>query len=61
MNSLAKLRDLVAGGNLRLSLEVEARTAGGTPIDRIRARNTVIEPLDEDPDVNVSSEWLGDQ
>ena len=57
--SLAKLRDLVGGGTLRLSLDVEARTAEGTPIDRVRARNTVIEPLDEDPDVDVRSEWLG--
>lgn len=24
------------------------------------ARNTVIEPLEEDPDVNVQAEWLGD-
>jgi len=57
--SLAKLRDLVGGGTLRLSLDVEARTAEGTPIVRVRARNTVIEPLDEDPDVDVRSEWLG--
>ena len=44
---------------MQLNLSVEARTANGVPIDRVRARNTVIEPLEEDPDVEVLEEWLG--
>lgn len=55
--SLVKLRDLLGGGRMTVRLEVEGRTADG-PIDRVRARNTVIEPLEEDPDVTVSVEWL---
>jgi hypothetical protein len=57
--SLSKLRDLVVGGTLRLNLSVEARTKEGTAVDRVRTRNTVIEPLEEDPDVSVQAEWLG--
>jgi hypothetical protein len=57
--SLSKLRELVEGGTLLVNLTVEARTADGTPIDRVRARNTVIEPLEEDPDVGLRVEWLG--
>jgi hypothetical protein len=57
--SLSKLRELVEGGTLVVNLTVEARTAGGAPIDRVRARNTVIEPLEEDPDVGLRVEWLG--
>jgi len=34
---------------MRLRIEVEARTAGET-LDRVRARNAVIEPLEEDPE-----------
>jgi hypothetical protein len=56
--SLSKLRDLLAGGAMRLTLAVEARAAG-TPLDRVRTRNTVIEPLEEDPDVDLRVEWLG--
>jgi len=58
--SLTKLRDLVGGGTLRLNLTVDARTVGGAAIDRVRARNTVIEPLEEDPDVGVQADWLND-
>jgi Protein of unknown function (DUF499) len=57
--SLSKLRDLLRGGTMQLNLSVEARTANGVPIDRVRARNSVIEPLEEDPDVEVLEEWLG--
>lgn len=58
--SLAKLRDLVPGGTLRLNVMVEARTGDGGAIDRVRAHNAVIEPLEEeDPDVEVRPEWLG--
>ena len=57
--SLSKLRDLLSGGTMQLNLSVEARTANGAPLDRVRARNTVIEPLEEDPDVEVREEWLG--
>ncbi len=57
--SLSKLRDLLAGGTMRLNLTVDAHTADSQPLDRIRARNTVIEPLDEDPDIEVRHEWLG--
>lgn len=56
--SLSKLRDLVRGGTMRLRIEVEART-GGEALDRVRARNAVIEPLEEDPDVEVEVRWLG--
>jgi len=59
--SLSRLRDLIAGGTLRLSLSVEARTKDGAALDRVRARNAVIEPLEEDPDVEVRPEWLGDR
>jgi hypothetical protein len=44
---------------MRLRLSVEANTAGGEPLDRVRARNTVIEPLEEDPDVQIQAQWLG--
>jgi Protein of unknown function (DUF499) len=57
--SLAKLRELVDGGTLRLDVTVEAHTADGAPIDRVRAHNSVIEPLEEDPDIDVRAEWLG--
>lgn len=57
--SLIKLRDLVAGGTLRLNITVEARTGDGGAIDRVRAHKAVIEPLEEDPDVDVRPEWLG--
>ena len=56
--TLSKLRDLLGGGTMRLSVSVEARTAAGQPLDRVRARNTVIEPLEEDPDVRVDVQWL---
>jgi hypothetical protein len=56
--SLSKLRDLVRGGSMRLRIEVEAQT-GGEALDRVRARNAVIEPLEEDPDVEVEVRWLG--
>jgi hypothetical protein len=56
--SLSKLRELLGGGPMRLSVSVEARTPDGRPLDRVRARNTVIEPLEEDPDVQVRAEWL---
>lgn len=45
---------------MRLNLSVDARTAGQVPLDRVRARNTVIEPLEEDPDVEVQAVWLND-
>lgn len=57
--SLSKLRDLLAGGTMQLSLLVEAHTADGAPLDRVRAHNTVIEPLEEDPDVELGTDWLG--
>jgi hypothetical protein len=58
--SLSKLRELLGGGGtMRLNVSVEARTCNGQPIDRIRARNTVIEPLEEDPDLRVETRWLG--
>jgi hypothetical protein len=56
--SLSKLRELLGGGTMRLNVSVEARTSDGQPLDRIRARNTVIEPLEEDPDVRVQAQWL---
>lgn len=43
---------------MRLGLSVEARTPNDQPLDRIRTRNTVIEPLEEDPDVQFQAEWL---
>jgi hypothetical protein len=43
---------------MRLRIEVEAQT-GGEALDRVRARNAVIEPLEEDPDVEVEVRWLG--
>jgi hypothetical protein len=43
---------------MKLILAVDARTADGSALDRVRARNVVIEPLEEDPDVEVRSEWL---
>jgi hypothetical protein len=55
--ALSKLRDLVRGGTMRLRIDVEARTDGET-LDRVRARNAVIEPLEEDPDVDVEVRWL---
>jgi len=58
-HALSKLRYLLGGSTLRLSVSVEARTRNGQPLDRVRARNTVIEPLEEDPDVRVHTEWLG--
>jgi hypothetical protein len=60
--SLSKLRDLLAGGAMRVTLAVEARAADGTPLDRVRTRNRVIEPLEEAPQVDVQVEWLsGDE
>lgn len=56
--SLSKLRELLGGGTIRLSVSVEARAPSGQSLDRIRARNTVIEPLEEDPDVQVQAQWL---
>jgi hypothetical protein len=57
--SLSKLRDLLGGGPMKLTLAVEARAADGTRLDRVRARNAVIEPLEEDPDVDLRVEWFG--
>lgn len=57
--ALSKLRDLLGGGPMRLNVSVDARTGGQVPLDRVRARNTVIEPLEEDPDVDVQAHWLG--
>lgn len=56
--ALSKLRDLLGGGTMQLNVAVEARTAGGVPVDRIRARNVVIEPLEEHPHVRVHVEWI---
>lgn len=44
----------------RVNLRLDERTVGGAAIDRVRARNTVIEPLEEDPDVGVQADWLND-
>lgn len=59
--TLSKLRDLLGGGAMRLDLTVEARAADGHALDRVRARNAVIEPLEEDPDVSVEVDWLADE
>jgi hypothetical protein len=56
--SLSKLRDLLGGGPMKLTLAVDARAADGTRLDRVRTRNTVIEPLEEDPDVDLRVEWV---
>ena len=57
--ALSKLRDLLGpGATMRLNLEVEARAAPGAALDRVRARNAVVEPLEEDPDVDVRVDWL---
>jgi hypothetical protein len=56
--SLSKLRDLLGGGSMRLNVSVEARTPGGAPFDRVKARNTVIEPLEEASTVDAHEEWL---
>ena len=55
--SLSKLRDLLAGGSMQLKLSVEAHAAAGTPLDRVRARNTVIEPLEERQRVDIRPQW----
>ena len=57
--ALSKLRDLLSGGTMQLKLSVEARTANGAPLDRVKARNSVIEPLEEASDVDTREEWLG--
>ena len=57
--ALNKLRGLLGdGGKMRLQLAVESSTAG-EPIDRLRARNTVVEPLEEDDDVTLQWRWTG--
>jgi hypothetical protein len=56
--SLSKLRDLLSGGTMQLNLSVEARTANGAALDRVKARNTVIEPLEEASDVDTREEWF---
>jgi hypothetical protein len=38
---------------MQLKLSVEARTASGAALDRVKARNTVIEPLEEASDVDT--------
>ena len=43
---------------MQLNLSVEARTSEGATIDRVKARNTVIEPLEEASDVAARDEWL---
>lgn len=59
--ALNKLRELLGpGGTMRLRLDVTAAT-GGEPIDRIKARNTVVEPLDEDDEVELIWRWTGAQ
>ena len=54
--SLTKLRQALDGGTMRLTVEVRAQGAGA--LDRLRVRNAVIEPLEEDPDVEVTFRWL---
>ena len=39
---------------MQLNLSVEARTANGAPLDRVKARNSVIEPLEEASDVDCA-------
>jgi hypothetical protein len=56
--SLSKLRDLLGGGTMQLNLSVQARTANGAALDRVKARNTVIEPLEEASDIDTREEWL---
>ena len=52
-----KLRGLLGDcGVMRLELAVRSSTSG-EPIDRLRARNTVVEPLEEDDDVSVQWRW----
>ena len=45
-------------GNIRDEVRAESATAG-EPIDRLKARNTVVEPLEEDDDVTVQWQWTG--
>jgi hypothetical protein len=54
--SLTKLRQALDGGTMRLTVEVRAQ--GAAALDRLRVRNAVIEPLEEDPDVEVTFRWL---
>ncbi|MEJ7786054.1 MAG: hypothetical protein WKF96_14710 [Solirubrobacteraceae bacterium] len=55
--ALGKLRGLLGeGGTMRLQIEVQSATAG-EPIDRLKARNTVVEPLEEDDDVTLQWQW----
>jgi hypothetical protein len=57
--ALNKLRGLLGeGGTMRLQLDVQSSTSG-EPIDRLRARNTVVEPLEEDDDVTIQWRWTG--
>jgi hypothetical protein len=56
--SLSKLRDLLGGGAMQLKVYVEARVADDEEIDKVRARNTVIEPLEERPRIDVRPEWI---
>ena len=57
--ALNKLRGLLGeGGTMRLQLDVQSSTSG-EPIDRLRARNTVVEPLEEDDDVTLQWRWTG--
>lgn len=41
---------------MRLQIEVQSATAG-EPIDRLKARNTVVQPLEEDDDVTLQWQW----
>ncbi|MEJ7894716.1 MAG: DUF499 domain-containing protein [Solirubrobacteraceae bacterium] len=55
--ALTKLRALLGeGGRMRLELKVQGTTAG-EPIDRLKARNSVVEPLEENDDVTVDWRW----
>jgi hypothetical protein len=57
--ALSKLRGLLGdGGSVELQVEVRSATAG-EPIDRLKARNTVVEPLGEDEDVTLQWQWTG--
>jgi hypothetical protein len=57
--ALSKLRDLLGGGAMQLKVFVEAHVSDDKELDKVRARNTVIEPLEERPRIDVRPEWIG--
>lgn len=57
--ALAGLRRITTPGQMRIKIEVDARS-GGTAIDEIAFQNNVRQHLEEDPDVEFHERWAAD-